>query len=295
MKNQTGQVIIILLLIILVALTIGVAIVQNSLSDVSTSTKTEQSSRAFSAAEAGIEQALITNTSGPVSLDNSSTADINVLLDLPANASTALEYPPITKADFAQFWLADPTTQATFFNGSSFQVYFGNCSQNPCEAVSDKPAIEVDTVIKDSLTGNYRWDKQYFDSDGSRTNTNNFQKINGAGCDNNMGGGSTINANTTNSPTSQFYCYVNVLYSSVSTDIPILVRVRILYSSTAQKIALMPIPGNNGKGLPAQATTYTSVGKSGESIRQVKIFKEQNVVPYFFDFAIFSTAPITKQ
>ena len=45
--KQKGQVIIVLLLIILVSLSVGLAVVQNSLTDISTSTKTDQASRAF--------------------------------------------------------------------------------------------------------------------------------------------------------------------------------------------------------------------------------------------------------
>ena len=56
--KEKGQIILILLLVMTVALGVGLTIVQRSLTDISTSTKVEQSSRAFSAAEAGIEKAL---------------------------------------------------------------------------------------------------------------------------------------------------------------------------------------------------------------------------------------------
>ena len=58
MNNERGQIILVLVLVITVALAIGISVVQRSLSDISTSTKVEESSRAFSAAEAGIERAL---------------------------------------------------------------------------------------------------------------------------------------------------------------------------------------------------------------------------------------------
>ncbi len=47
MNNQKGQLILILILVMTVALSIGLSIVQKSLVDVSTSSKVEQSSRAF--------------------------------------------------------------------------------------------------------------------------------------------------------------------------------------------------------------------------------------------------------
>src|SRR5690242_2552024 len=119
--NQKGQAIIILLLIMLVGLTVGLAITQRSLSDLSTSNKVEQSSRAFNAAEAGLEQALKVpcpspNPDGSCSLapidfaDNGSSAtSISVSPKLPQD-SAALEYPqPIGKEGFAHIWLANPT------------------------------------------------------------------------------------------------------------------------------------------------------------------------------------------
>ena len=57
MKEQKGQVILILILVMTVGLAIGLSIVQKSLVDISTASKIEQSSRAYSAAEAGVERA----------------------------------------------------------------------------------------------------------------------------------------------------------------------------------------------------------------------------------------------
>ena len=56
--NKKGQILLALILVMTVALAIGLSVIQKSLVDVSTSTKVEQSSMAFSAAEAGIERSL---------------------------------------------------------------------------------------------------------------------------------------------------------------------------------------------------------------------------------------------
>ena len=57
-KSQSGQIILIVLLIMVVLLTIGLALVVRSVTDIRISTETKESTRAFSAAEAGIEEAL---------------------------------------------------------------------------------------------------------------------------------------------------------------------------------------------------------------------------------------------
>src|SRR5687768_11168985 len=102
MKKMKGQVILILLLVMTVGLAIGLSVIQRSLSDVTTASKIEQSSRAFSAAEAGIERALKGNCTDNncVNLNNSSQAVVQDSGSVPAiatngNQQIALEYPPI--------------------------------------------------------------------------------------------------------------------------------------------------------------------------------------------------------
>ena len=59
MKKQSGQALLIILLVMAVGLTVALAIVSRSVTDIRISRQEEESARAFSAAEAGIEQALI--------------------------------------------------------------------------------------------------------------------------------------------------------------------------------------------------------------------------------------------
>jgi hypothetical protein len=60
---QKGQILLISLLVLVVALTVGLSVVTRSITTVRTTSEEESSQRAFSAAEAGIEQALVSNTS----------------------------------------------------------------------------------------------------------------------------------------------------------------------------------------------------------------------------------------
>ncbi|MEP7167385.1 MAG: hypothetical protein ABI758_05395 [Candidatus Woesebacteria bacterium] len=78
MKNQQGQVGIIILLITVVMLTLGISVASRSVGDVKISTSNEQANRALDAAESGVEQALSQNLnnftppssgSGPISVN----------------------------------------------------------------------------------------------------------------------------------------------------------------------------------------------------------------------------------
>ena len=74
-KRQRGQTLLIVLLLLAVVLTIALSIASRSITDINVSIKEEEAARAFSAAEAGIEQALI---GGPVSgtLPNGATFNV---------------------------------------------------------------------------------------------------------------------------------------------------------------------------------------------------------------------------
>lgn len=276
MKNQKGQVILVLILVMTVALAIGISVIQRSISDVSTSSKVEQSSRAFSAAEAGIEKAIQSNSAitSPVNLGNNATIQDVQKNDIP-QARQALEYPPLAKEEMAQVWLADPVTLDAVYSQSSFNVYFGKPN------TSDKPAIEI-TIV--SLIGaNYVPTKRFFDSDSNRASSNNFTP---ASCTNPS---IRTNANTTDS---QFYCVVSVSgYPYNGGAKPILVRIRLLYSSSSHPVAVGPVSGSS---LPVQARIFTSTGVSGLTQRKVQVFRLDKVVPPYFDYAIFSTGVINK-
>lgn len=297
MNKQKGQIIIVMLLTMLVALSIGLVVTQRSITDVATSTQTEQASRAFSAAEAGIERAIslgdsaIGTTLAPIKEEElgnqASTDEVKVSSDIPTALDEALEYPPINKESVAHFWLADPKTLASFYTAPSLELYFGNK-----DLTSDLPAIEINIIINDN--GVYRSNKRYYDSDPARTG-NGFVTVTSSG--------SGVSAPRTFDPLtfaikgSDFLRRVSGIPISDSpcslalNCYPVLARARILYSSTNQKVALGPAPGSR---LPGQANVYTSIGRAGLSEKKVVHFRQRQVPPAFLDFAIFSLGNISK-
>ena len=98
---KAGQALIVVLLVLGVALTVGLAIVARSVTEVNVSTVQDESARALSAAEAGIEQALggvvvsggdTVGTAGDafVVQTNSSTADVYVVAEELVAGETAI-------------------------------------------------------------------------------------------------------------------------------------------------------------------------------------------------------------
>lgn len=297
--KQEGQAILALILIMTVALAIGVSVIQKSLVDVSTSTKVEQSQRAFSAAEAGIERALTPTGIGstaPITLSNQSSVTVQDTGLLPYTASggsqqDGLEYPPISKEEFAHIWLADPTSPtnppAEFYmpasrtSGRGIEIYWGNPS-------AEKAAIAVKIIHFNGT--NYQASAYYFDSDGGRVGANGFTDAS-AGC-------SSPTINTTSGTNRSFYCK-RIIDSSSSPPFPsqglMLVRIRLLYNSSSQPVAVRGY-GTCGPpcSLPPQARLIASTGESGQTQRTVQVFQLKKVVPPYLDFAIFSAGEIRK-
>lgn len=78
MKKNSGQVAVFILLVMLLGLTVGLSVMSRTLQDLKSSTTSDQSSRAFSAAEAGVETALSSLTSGSTNI-NGITVNYNVV------------------------------------------------------------------------------------------------------------------------------------------------------------------------------------------------------------------------
>ncbi len=278
MKKQSGQVLVLLIVITTIALAVGLSIIQKSISDVSTASKVEQSARAFSAAEAGIEKTL-QGDSGDVDFlsGNNSSATVSDQGFQPAEAEAgfrqaALEYPPLAKEDVVQIWLADFTSTINpppeYYEQTSLDVYWGN-------STTDKAAIELTLVYYEATQ--YKTKKWYLDNGSSRTDTNGFEPVT---CSNNYS-------------LTGYQCHKRLDLSTGSGLM--LIRARLLYNSTSQPFAVQAV-GTCGRvcSLPPQARTIYSQGTSGETVRKIKIFREEKVVPFYFDYAIFSTGEITK-
>jgi len=258
-----------------VALAIGISVVQRSLSDISTSTKIEESSRAFSAAEAGIEQAL--STSGNVNVtftENQSSAKVtggDLIPAVPeAVRQEALEFPPLSKEQTAHVWLADYNSTTNppqvYYTQNTLDVYWGN-------SASDKAALELTLVYYEA--GQYKSKKWYLDS-AARSSLSNFESVT---C-------------TANYSLQGYQCKKTL--DSLPSDMMMLTA-RLLYNTTSQPFAVQAV-GTCGKdcSIPPQAKIFISIGTAGQTQRSIKLFQIAKVAPPYFDYGIFSVGEINK-
>ncbi len=304
---QKGQTIIILLLVVVIALGIGLTVVGRSITEISTSTKTEESTRAFAAAEAGIERALSRNSGigqgsagnlslGSSDLTNQSSADVSWNPLLP-DTSLALEYPPFGKESFAQVWLADPIHSTNgypnaSYNQNNFDIYFGKIDDTYYAANPDqKPAIEVVVVYRDG--NNFNSISNFYDSYSGTNPSSRNNSFSGCAA---LKPASIVTNQNSNSGRI-FYCQVHITgfpYNVGANQYPVMARIRVLYSNISHPVALQP---TGGSSLPRQVAIFTSTGESGgaqKTIRTIQVFQQKSVMPNLFNYALFSAGALNK-
>lgn len=298
--NESGQILIALVLTLLTILTIGLIVIQRSTTDISTSTQNDQASRAFSAAEAGIEQALQANTTIPLqnSLSNNASFVVSPSARLPLPGQ-AFEYFATTRGEVAQVWLAnlsDPLL-SPYYMREQMYVYFGD----PNATGNASAAVEINLVTRNNGTGEYVSQRWFYDtisrSNGfTRCGDDTSSLLNPLPINTSLSSDGTVTSDRS------FKCRVRINTFAQPATVtpanpgitPIMIRARVLYGDK-QQFAVAPIPnGTAGDDIPPQATIYTSIGLSGQSRKTIQVMKVDGVVPFFFDYAVFSTADIIK-
>lgn len=160
MRNQRGQILLIIILLSTVLVTVALSVSQVTTQETKIAKLEEDSKRAFAAAEAGIEAQLKKAIGTSTDIDSSLLPSLGNFIAA-GSASTASDVPgvqvykDIRRDDQYTFYLStyNPTTHA-FSNPSTIELtfYFLQCpSSNPASCPSTQPVIEL-TFIGDNNT-----------------------------------------------------------------------------------------------------------------------------------------------
>ena len=256
-KDQSGQVLLIVVLAIVVVLTIGLAVASKSIIGLRTSTEQAESQKALSAAEAGIEQLLKTSVNTRLAdiLTNNSSYDANVT-QISGTSFLLNGGSLISRNDGTDVWLSDYSSDPSFiylnpWGAGSPQILpiltirwgdnSGDCSNAALEIViisGSKAAPEITKYAVDPCQ--------------VRADTNNFTYVSG-----NQG---TISGKT-------FYYEISVTITN-----GLIARIVPLYENT-----FVGVSGN--LALPNQGSIISSSGTSGETERKVTVFRGYPKVP----------------
>lgn len=304
LSSSPGQALLIVLLVMAVVVTTGLSVISRTISDVTVTTGQEDSLRAFSAAEAGIEEAIVSN----LSIDDPPTekviesagepTEIKYTASVDRFPEAARDYPypsEIASGETATIWLVEHDDSGNLnysqsYTGNKIDIFWGK----PNTLI--KPALEISVLYLDSATGKLQIGRAIADPESNRTCT--------SGDENNCFTFDKQNPPHHNQTTlgtgteAKEYRYLlslafRDLDITFNEDTLIALNIRLLYNSDTKQIL-----GVSGQGapanLPSQGTAIESVGSSGEAARKVRVYQLYPTTPTIFDSAVFSKSGIIK-
>jgi hypothetical protein len=296
-KLQKGQALLIVLLGMAVALTMILSVVSRSVTDIQLTSRDEETQRAFSAAEAGVEQVLLTGqtSSGEVAVGVGYTAEVSNV----SEGSSIYESPDIFKSGQSEtLWFvshdgdgnlvcgSEPCTKFNGVNPLRMNICWG--SAGTANNNSQTPALEV-MIYYDNSPGsslgvspnfqNVRISRSVYDPNTTRAASNNFTAATlGCGFDADYAFNTGV-------------AYLNGIYAIQDSCLQnvgclLFAKLKMIYNTTTGH----PITAHMVNGsLPGQALQVESRGTVGAETQSViEATRSYREVPSIFESAVFS-------
>jgi hypothetical protein len=259
-SSEKGQMLLIVVLIMVVALTVGLSIAARSLVNLKIATDDENSQRAFSAAEAGIERLIKTDCSGQCNLDEeqlgngaSFTGQATAIEGVSFLIKDGIE---IKQDEGTDIWLSTYSSDPALIYGNSrsgtVNLFWGD-SSNDCSVPARVPAA-LDIIIFSKPAGTIIMNRKVVDP---CSRGNNFSSTNIAG--------------ESIGPRSFPYGYSFDVVSAL------LVRVVPIYSN-----AIMGVRGSANLAFPTQGKQIEASGEAGGTVRKVTYVQSYASIPNEF-------------
>lgn len=271
-KNSEGQALVLVLLALAVVLTIVLFVLSRSITDIAVSSSESSAVSAFSAAEAGVEQALVIGTGGSAQVGTGSyTSQVSSV----GQGASSFIYPlDVNSGDSMILWLKAQDAGSSDFTGSNLKICWGKPGEYANQSVV--PAIEA-VVFYETVEGSpssAKIARAAFDPNASRRASNLFDAP-GSSC-------------TVSGQSFAFQAGINL--SGIPN--PQFVFVRMFYNTdSAQPLAF---DSTDASLFPSQGILVDSSGVSGQSSRKVQVFQGWPEIPAPFQFAIYSSTGLTK-
>jgi Tfp pilus assembly protein PilX len=259
LRDQSGQIGIIILLIMVVLLTIGLSLAAQSSKEVTLSTQEEESTRVFNAAEAGIEQALSSNLSAQQDFTSTDTTipgtNSNVNYTIQKQKSLEIRVP---QGATAMVQLTDAAGVQTTNSINIEWAREGNCAANPASLVLG-----------------------VFATDSTKTPKNSARYYSYAPCDY---GDSVTLVNTSGG---------NGYFRKLTLNLQpkdVFVRIKPAYKDTTIRVTAA------AGSLPTQAYTIRSsaTNQNGDENRTVEVNRTLSIAPSVMDYVLFSGTTLIK-
>jgi len=273
MRKNSGQALLIILLVMAVGLTIGLAVISRSITDIGISRQEEESARVFSVAEAGIEEALRLGYAPAGAIEIGGITATVGKTDL--GKSSEFAFPGEYEAgDIQTLWLVGydsngNLTETGRYTGSAIDLYWGNEGQDANQ--SNTPALEATLIYKDGSS--FKIKRGAFDPNSGRRASNEFDSADSGTY---SVGGKTF----------QFRKLEFTL-----PGIPYALRLRLLYNDQAQ---ILGVKGMSN--LPSQGVCYESTATNSQTgiTRKVRQCQFHKAPPGIFDYVLYSEEDLIK-
>lgn len=272
MKRKSGQILILVLLIVVVALSVGLSVASRNITNLRSSTQTEQSQRAFSAAEGGVEDVLadLNTIANNPDVATGSGLDVNVPVgEITANVNVKASN--IFEATIEEGTVGQINLEG--YGGGTMTIEWIS-RDDSIENSSPRPSIELTFVCQNSTC---------FGTPGS----NGFSQHRLAYQAESISGQSGFTSCSVNPLAEKFYCKITVNVSG--SDNPLFVRIRPLWKKATVKVT--------GAGdFPVQTYDVVSTATTDLGItRRVQVRRTTlPQLPAALDYVLFSQNDIVK-
>ena len=274
---KSGQILILVLLIVVVSLAVGLSVASRNLTNLRISTQTQESQRAFSAAEGGVEDVLsrlstiaadpdVLNPAGK-DLPSIAVGDISASVNVKGRNVYETTVP---LGDVAQVTLVNPGPPQTYYSGT-LTIEWPTTPHVSLEVTLVCENSANNCLSTDTQSGTYKQNRYAFQgpnppSDQSATSPYTWQNC-------------TVSGNT---------CSVTINLQTAGTN-PRILRIKPFHSAVNLKVSGSP-------NLPTQIYEINSVAKTDIGItRRVQVTRTAlPALPAVFDYVLYSEGDIVK-
>lgn len=257
-KEENGQVVVIMVLVMFLALAIGVGVATNFIKNLRITSRTDASSRAFSVAEALVENILSIpyETLYEYVQFGSCGTDCNLEIlgddEILAVADATLSVAGDSPDPYPMSLLTDEIREINL-KGYPNDTNTSVCWDDP--AMGDPPSVIAQLIY--GIDGNYNVDTYAYNSVNSVMSSNGFDSA------------------------SSSEDYANCFSVSGSSS-PISMRLRSVYND----VDVFILPTAN-ESIPAQGILIDAQGVFSDTVKKVQVLKSEPYLPLPFDYAIY--------
>ncbi len=272
LKDERGQILLIVILVMIIALTVGLSIASRTITNIRIARQNEESQRAFQAAEAGIDQALnrVPTPGSTTTISDEFGNNAEFTTDLSSSEGTSLLLnggEVVQQGVGADVWLSQYSDDPALvyenpmgaLSPNNIYIYWGTSDQDDCTQSGGRsviPALEV--LLLTGPKANPTYEKRVFDASDCASTPREIQ-------------------DATQVAPGVYSEIQNVSFTYRTPAIPIsegrVMKVIPIFNSGVIGISSV------GEPFPSQGSLIVSEGSAGDVKRKITLFSSYPQIP----------------